>query len=120
MVGVYDRVRAWPAVADGRVQGAGDQARGLGAAGGPADYAAGKGVQDHGAVHLSFPCGVLGDIGDPQLIGLRPGELPVHQVGRGGRLVLRAAAPVTGQALNPGQAHQPPGGAANGDAQPQG
>jgi hypothetical protein len=89
------------AVADGHVQGAGDEPGGLGSINGPADDAAGAGIQDHGAVDLAFAGGVLGDVSDPLLVGQRPGELAVDQVTRGRRLVLGAGRRLPGRPLIP-------------------
>ena len=52
-------------VADGHVQGAGDQRGGLGGIDGPAHDPAGEGVEDDGAADLAFAGGVLGHVGDP-------------------------------------------------------
>ena len=59
---------------------------------GPAHHAAGERVEDHAAVQLALAGGVLGDVGDPQLIGGVPGELALDQVsdGHGGRNSLTA------------------------------
>jgi hypothetical protein len=45
------------------------------------------------------------DVGDPQLVCQRPGELPVHQVTRSGGLVFRSRAAAPGQALDLGAVH---------------
>jgi hypothetical protein len=46
----------------------------------PADDASAEGVEDDGDVDLAGVGGVLGDVGDPQLVGLVDGELAVHQI----------------------------------------
>ena len=38
------------------------------------------GVEHDGAVDLALDGGVLGDVGDPQLIGRRAGETPIDQI----------------------------------------
>jgi hypothetical protein len=68
---------------DGHAEGVGDQRGGLVAVDGPADHPTGEHIQDHTAVHLAFPGGVLGDVGDPQLVGGRPVEAALDQVGGG-------------------------------------
>jgi hypothetical protein len=98
VIGMDHHALAGGAVVDGHVQGAGDQRRGLGGIDGPADDAAGAGIQYHGAVELAFAGGVLGDVGDPQLVRARPGELAVHQVPRGRGLVFRPGPAAAGQA----------------------
>src|SRR6266540_4301508 len=50
---------------------------------GPPHHPAGVRVQDDRTVDLALPGGVLGDVGDPQLIRSRSGEPPVHQILRG-------------------------------------
>jgi hypothetical protein len=78
-------------------------------------------IPQNGAVDLALAGGVLGDVGDLQLVPAGPGELPVHQV-RGGRcLVPGPGAGVAGQALDAGTAHQRPDcAAADLDAQAEG
>ena len=84
---------------------------------GPAHDAAAEDIQHDRAVDLAFPRGVLGDVGDPQLIGLVTGELAVHQV-TGGRTVGDLA--IAGPARQAGQAvaahHQLNGAARHDDA----
>jgi hypothetical protein len=61
---------------------------------------------------------MFGDIGNPQLIGHRPGELAVHQIPGGRGLVAGAGAAIAGQAFDPGPAHQHLDGTVpDGDAQ---
>jgi hypothetical protein len=54
----------------------------------PADHPAGEHIQHHTAVHLALPGGVLGDIGNPQLIRCRPVEPALDQIGSGRRIDL--------------------------------
>ncbi len=64
------------------------------------------GVEHDGAVDLALDGGVLGDVGDPQLIGRRAGEAPVDQVH--GDDVGAGAYPLrpSGDALEPRALHQ--------------
>ena len=96
VIGVNDHPWVWVAVADGHVQGTGDQCCGLGVVDGPADHTAGVGVEDDSAVELAFPGGVLGDVGDPELIALRAVELAVDQVACGWCLVFGSGSSTAG------------------------
>ena len=49
---------------------------------------------------------MLGDIGDPQLVGRVPGELPVDQVSGGRGLWSRPSSLAAGQALETSATHQ--------------
>ena len=51
----------------------------------PAERPSRAGIQEDRAVQLAFAGGVLGDVGDPQLVGAGAVELTPDQVG-GGRL----------------------------------
>jgi hypothetical protein len=63
---------------------------------------------------------MLGDVGNLQLIGHRPGELAVHQIPCRGGLMAGTGSAATGQALDPGPAHQHLHGTVpDGDAQAQ-
>jgi hypothetical protein len=64
---------------------------------------------------------VLGDVGHPQLIGRRAGELAVHQVIGRRCLMFRPRPTAARQAFDLGAAHQQIDGAVpDGDAQAQG
>ncbi len=58
----------------------------------PADHAAAVDVEHDGAVDAALAGGVLGDVGDPQLVGAAAGELAVDQVAGGGRARRRPCA----------------------------
>lgn len=58
------------------------------------------------AVQLVLPGGVLGDVGDPQSIRRRPGELPDNQVGRGRDAGREVADLADWQAVPAGPTHQ--------------
>src|SRR5918994_4222211 len=98
------------ALADGHAERVGDQRRVLGRVDRPADHSPGEQVEHDGAVHLAFPGGVLGDVGDPEPVWVVASEVPVDEVAGGGLVgdapVLRA----TRQALQAGLAHQQPHG----------
>src|SRR5918995_2653712 len=82
------------ALADGHAERVGDQRRVLGRVDRPADHSPGEQVEHDGAVHLAFPGGVLGDVGDPEPVWVLPSEVPVDEVAGGGLVgdapVLRA------------------------------
>jgi hypothetical protein len=61
------------------------------------DHPPGRAVQDHRAVELALAGGMLGDIGDPQLVRPAAGEGAVDQVG-GDLVGLGMAPPCAGQA----------------------
>jgi hypothetical protein len=65
----------------------GDQRRGRGGVDGPADHPTLAGVQHDRAVQLAFAGGVLGDVGDPQMVWAGAGELAV------GRFAVRLERP---------------------------
>jgi hypothetical protein len=73
---------------DGHAEGVGDQWGGLVAVDRPAHYSAGEHIQHHTAIQLAFPGGVLGDVGDPQLVGCWPVEAALDQVSGGRRIGL--------------------------------
>jgi hypothetical protein len=66
---------------DGHPECGGGQVGPLPGIDGPADHPTGVGVEDHAAVELALPSGVLGDVGDPQLIRAVAAEVAFDQVG---------------------------------------
>jgi hypothetical protein len=83
LIGVNQHPSSRPAGLDRHPERVGNQRRGRGGVDRPADHPARAGVQHDGAVQLAFAGGVLGDVGDPQLIGAGAGELAVDQVAGG-------------------------------------
>ena len=101
MLGVDHRPRAWFAVVDGHAQHVrGQSCRGRGIDR-PPDHTPRAHVQHHRAVHLALPRGVLGDIGNSQLVQALAAELPIHQVGRD---QIRTRTPLLGAACDPCEA----------------
>ena len=64
------------------------------------------GIEDGGAVHLALSRRMLGDVGDPQLIGLVAMKLPVDTVAGGGHPWDVAKARAPRDSLNPSASHQ--------------
>jgi hypothetical protein len=83
VVGVDHGPGGWvgAAVGDGHAERVGGQGRGLGGVDGPAHDSTGVHVEHDRAVELALPGGVLGDVGDPQLVRFMPGEVAVDEVG---------------------------------------
>ena len=75
---------AWGGVAlgDGHVQGVQDQFGAQVGSHGPAHDPPREGIQDHGDVEPAFVGGLLGDVGDPELVRRRWGEGALHQIRR--------------------------------------
>jgi hypothetical protein len=46
----------------------------------PADHSAGERVEYDRAVHLALPRWVFGDVGQPQPVRFRPGEVAIHEI----------------------------------------
>lgn len=63
-------------------EGVGDQRGRLRRVDGPADHLARAGIQQHGAVDLALPGEMFGDVGNPQLVWRRAGEVTVDQIGQ--------------------------------------
>lgn len=80
VVGVDDPAGLGSAITYRHVEGVDHEGGVLLGVDGPAHDAAAVGVEDRSTVDPPFLCPVLGDVGDPQLVGPEPVELPVHQV----------------------------------------
>src|SRR6266576_1621535 len=91
---------------DGHAERAGGQPGPLGGVDRPADDPPRPGIQDYAAVHLAFAGGVLGDVGDPQLVRAGAAEVTADQVGRGGQLLGPLTVRARGQAGQASPAHQ--------------
>ncbi len=88
----------------------------MGSAGGPpANYSAGEGVDHERHIDKAGPRGDIGKVGNPEKIGLRRSELPVHMIGgaRCGRIAERGFHRLPpNRALKAHLTHQPGNGAA--------
>ena len=64
----------------GHVEGVEDEGGGHGAGRLPADQAAGEDVDDEGDIDDTRPGRAVGEVGHPQGVGTRGGEVPVDEV----------------------------------------
>ena len=72
----------------------------------PANDAAGVRVRDDAAVELSFPGGVFGDVGQPQLVRGIPGEVAADEILSGGDVGETSALLASGESFQRELAHQ--------------
>ena len=80
VVGVDDAARCGPAIADGNVECVDDERGVLLGVDRPADDSAAVGIEDRSAVDPAFARAMLRDVRDPELVRMRPRELPVHEI----------------------------------------
>ena len=126
VITVGDRVASrWTTSPDGHLEGVNDE---LGAdviGDGPAHHPATEGVEHDGQVHLALAGRMLGDVHDPETVGLGGIEDPVHQVFGGLGVEIPPGATTTAAPMDPRDvrlAHQalhPLAGAAELLAEPQ-
>ena len=67
---------------------------------------AGEYVEHDGAVDLAFACGMFGDVGDPQPVGLVAPKAALHEIRRGRDVGDPSEAGASGDAGDSGAAHQ--------------
>jgi hypothetical protein len=83
MVGMHDRPANPEPTPVRHLQGIDDKVGGHPGRDRPADRPAGERVENDSAVDLALTRVVFGDVGEPQLVGPRGGEVPVDPVFRG-------------------------------------
>jgi hypothetical protein len=80
VIAVVDQPGSGFALVHGHAEGVEDQLAAQVIGHGPSDDPSGAGIDDHGEVEESLPGAQVGDVGDPQLVGARGGEVPLEQV----------------------------------------